>query len=117
MDDIEKLKKKKKNLTGYEEQEILIDMLAETIGTIAGMSKDSLKFDIRESLYDALEKRKLKFKDIKTRSTEEKKNFVNDIVIYTVKRVTLVEKVDKIFEECTKTYTRWKKQYRPDEVD
>ncbi len=117
MDDIEKLKKKRENLTGYEEQEILIDMLAETIGKTAGMNTDSLKYDIRESLYDALEKRHLKFKDIKTQTAEEKKSFVNDIVINTVKRATLVEKVDEIIEECNKTYTKWKKKYRPGEID
>ncbi len=76
-----KQKKIREKLTGYEEQEILIEMLTEKISEITKMYASTLKLYVSQALQDALDKRKMPFKKIKYTSQEEKTKFVSEIVI------------------------------------
>ena len=105
-----------KKMKGYEEQEILIDMLSEKMGEITGMQAGTLKLFVSQALMDSLEKRKMPFKKIKYATQEEKTKFVDEIVINTVKRAKLVASVDEIIIQCHKVYEDWKHKYRPEEV-
>lgn len=114
--DNRKYLEKQKTITGYEEQELLIDMLADTIEKIAQKSEGSMRLYVRQGLDDALQKRNKTFKDMKFTPIEERNNFVYDIVINTVKRTKLVASVDEIVNSCTKVYSEWKKIYRPNDI-
>jgi hypothetical protein len=109
-------KKQQERLTGYEEQEILIDMLSSSIGRVVGTEEGALKIYVKQSLNDALVKRKAAFKDIKYTTQDEKTRFVNDLVINTIKRAKLVADADKIVPECNRAYDEWKQKYSPGEI-
>jgi len=108
--------KQQKNIKGYDEQEILVELLSTTISKISGMSSGTLGLHIKQSLTDVLEKRHTSFKKIKTLTNEEKGQFVHDLIIMTIKRAKLVGSVDRILAESEKAYDEWKKKYRPEEM-
>ncbi len=112
----EKIKERNKKLSGHEEQEILINRLSDCISGFSKMHTSTIETYVKDALSDALEKRSLNFKDIKTRTKEEKSGFVKDIVLYSVKKATLVGSVDEIVAACNSVYEEWKQQYRPEEV-
>ena len=114
--DFNKQKKIKETMAGYDEQEKLIDMMSSSIANIVEMNASTLRLSVDQALNDALKKRDAAFKDIKFVSQNEKTEFVNDLVIQTVKRAKLVGSVDEIVEECNKVYDEWKIKYRPEEV-
>ena len=55
------------------------------------------------------EKRKTKLKKIKFNEQTEKDKFINEVITNTIKRSTLIESADKIFNTCTQVYDSWKK--------
>ena len=112
----EDFEKQQKTLTGFEDQEELIKLFASTISSISGMSEGMLTLHLKQSLNDVLEKRHTTFKKVKTFTVEEKKQFIHDLVIITIKRAKLVSTVEPILMECEKAYESWKKVYRPGEV-
>ena len=94
MDYYNHIDKTKKKLTGYQEQEVLIQLFAACIAGIVGMNEETLKLYLSQALQDALDKRKMTFKHVKSIPKEEKVKFINDLVLYTVKRAKLVSSVD-----------------------
>ena len=107
--DKDKLKQK---ISGFEEQEILIDLLAEKISSYSKLHQDTIKLYVTDALSDALEKRNTSFKKMKSKDLEERNNFVKDIVAFSIKRATLIASFDKIYDECIQAYEEWKNIYR-----
>lgn len=108
--------KQQKTITGFDEQEELIKLFASTISSISEMSEGMLSLHLKQALNDVLEKRHTTFKKIKAYTIEEKKQFIHDLVIITIKRAKLVNAVEPILVKCEKAYESWKKIYRPEEV-
>lgn len=106
--------KEPKNLTGYADQEILIDRLSIAISNFSKMHSGTIRMYVKDALNDALGKRNASFKDMKIRSKEERNNFVKDIVVFSIKRSTLIASFDDIYEACLAVYYEWKKEFRPD---
>ena len=60
---------------------------------------------------DALDKRNIRFSEIKNSSSTERKNFYKEVIIISVKRAKLISSVDKIVVECDKKYETWEKSF------